>query len=404
MAFDGEAREKRFQEKRNPLLHPGERKNKDLEPGFDFLKSEMALRALADRDMLDAVALVPGANFVHVYGHGFHQNERCLMVIIQRQGPNLAIVPALEAASFDRIGFAGEVFFWRDNDGPTQAISEAAARLQNVRRLGVEGQRMRVMEHHQLKNALPDLEIIDCHAAISSTLRLHKSAADIARLSRAIEISEIALEQTLQSVSAGQTEMQVQNVLLANLFAAGAQGLSFTPIVAAGANSHRPHASARTDYAIKPGDALLLDFGATYEGFCADITRTVFVDSCDDRGRAQYGVVLAANTAGREAARPGITCDALDRRVLGVLEASPFAQFVRTKTGHGLGRDVHEDPYIMVGNTQVLEPGMVFTIEPGLYVPGVAGVRIEDDVVITADGAQSLTSFPRDLRIVGQEN
>ncbi|MHA1544998.1 MAG: M24 family metallopeptidase, partial [Alphaproteobacteria bacterium] len=128
---------------------------------------------------------------------------------------------------------------------------------------------------------------------------------------------------------------------------------------------------------------------------------TVFVGECDDRSRAQYGVVLAANTAGREAAKPGMTCDALDDLVLAVLEASPFAQYVRTKTGHGLGLDVHEDPYIMRGNSLVLEPGMVFTIEPGLYVPDIAGVRIEDDMVITQDGAQSLTDFPRDLRIVG---
>ncbi|MHA1524271.1 MAG: M24 family metallopeptidase [Alphaproteobacteria bacterium] len=359
------------------------------------------LKALAGREKLDAVALVPGANFYRVYGHDFHQNERTLIVIIQAQGPNIAIVPALEAASFELIGFEGEVFHWRDNDGPAQALRTAATKLTGLKRLGVEGQRMRVMEHNRLKAAMPNLEIIDCHAAISSTLRLHKTAGEIAHLRRAIEISQTALEATLRAVQIGQTEVEIERILLGQLFAAGAQGLSFGPIVAAGDNSYRPHATARADYKIKAGDALLLDFGATYNGYNADITRTVFVDECDDRSRAQYGVVLAANTAGREAAKPGMTCDALDDLVLGVLEASPFAQYVRTKTGHGLGLDVHEDPYIMRGNCQVLEPGMVFTIEPGLYVPDIAGVRIEDDMVITQNGAQSLTDFPRDLRIVG---
>jgi Xaa-Pro dipeptidase len=111
--------------------------------------------------------------------------------------------------------------------------------------------------------------------------------------------------------------------------------------------------------------------------------------------------VLAANAAGRAAARPGIACGDLDDTVLKVLEDSPFSKYVRHKTGHGLGLDMHEDPYIMRGNDAQLEPGMVFTIEPGLYIPGVCGIRIEDDVVVTENAAQSLTAFPRELRFVG---
>lgn len=359
------------------------------------------LVALAARENVDAVALVPGANFFRVFGHDFHQNERTLIVIICGDRPSVAVVPALEAASFENIGFDGEVFHWRDNDGPAEAMRAAGAKLSGIGRIGVEGQRMRVMEHQHLKSAMPDLEIADCHSAISATLRLHKTADEIAKLRRAIEISETALERTLAGVQIGQTEMDIERALLGHLFSAGAEGLAFAPIVAAGANSFRPHAKARADYKIRAGDALLLDFGARFEGYCADITRTFFVRECDDRARAQYGVVLAANTAGRRAAKPGLTCHALDDLVLAELEASSFAQFVRTKTGHGLGLDVHEDPYIMRGNSQILEPGMVFTIEPGLYVPDIAGVRIEDDVVITSDGADTLTGFPRDLRIVG---
>jgi Xaa-Pro dipeptidase len=133
----------------------------------------------------------------------------------------------------------------------------------------------------------------------------------------------------------------------------------------------------------------------------ADITRTVFVGHCPDEARAVYDTVLAANTAGREAAWPGLSAHDLDDIVLGVLEASPYAEFIRTKTGHGLGRDVHEDPYIMRGNHQLLEPGMVFTIEPGLYLPDRFGVRIEDDMLITSDGADSLTTFTREVVLVG---
>jgi len=360
---------------------------------------EQTLRDLMGRTGLDAIALVPGANFRHVYGKNFHQNERSLVVLMLRDGPNLAVVPHLEAASFDMIGFDGAVFHWRDNDGANAAFDALSGHC-SPQRIGVEGQTMRVLEHHGLKRAFPDSEIVDMHEAISSSLRLHKTDADIALLRQAIAISEDALARTLDEVRIGQSETEIESLLLKNLFGAGAEGLSFDPIVAAADNSYRPHAKARPDYAVQAGDALLLDFGAEFRGYKADITRTVFVGHCPDEARSVYDTVLSANAAGREAARPGVSAHDIDDCVLGVLEASPYREFIRTKTGHGLGRDVHEDPYIMRGNHQTLEPGMVFTIEPGLYLPDRFGVRIEDDVVITDDGAASLTSFAREVTII----
>jgi Xaa-Pro aminopeptidase len=361
---------------------------------------EITLRRLMADNGLDAIALVPGSNFRQIYRKSFYQNERSLVVLLQCEGPSLAVVPALEAASFDLLGFDGEVFHWRDNDGAGAAFAALADHC-SPQRIGVEGQTMRVMEHHGLKLAFPDAEIIDMHKAISSALRLNKADEDIALMRRAIAISEDALKRTLGEVEIGQSETEIESLLLKNLFAAGAEGMAFAPIVAAADNSYRPHAKARADYRIKAGDALLFDFGASFGGYMADITRTVFVGHCPDEARAVYDTVLAANSAGREAARPGITAHDLDDIVLSVLEASPYSNFVRTKTGHGLGRDVHEDPYIMRGNHQALEPGMVFTIEPGLYLPDKFGVRIEDDVQITGIGAESLTNFEREVVVVG---
>jgi Xaa-Pro dipeptidase len=197
------------------------------------------------------------------------------------------------------------------------------------------------------------------------------------------------------------TETEIESILLRNLFSNGADGLAFAPIVAAGDNAAKPHAHARPDYAIKSGDALLFDFGGSYQGYHADITRTFFVREVSDFDRAFYETVLAANAKGREVSRAGITASDVDDAVQVVLEQSQFAQYRRHKTGHGLGLDVHEAPQIMRGNHQVLEPGMVFTIEPGLYRAGEAGVRIEDDVVVTEQGIECLTSFPRDIRLVG---
>lgn len=349
---------------------------------------------------LDAVAIAPGANFRRLFGVDFHQHERPLVVIAARERAPIAIVPNLELPSFDALDFPGEVFDWRDEDGYRDAFAAAATHLEGVRTLGVEGQTMKVFVAMALAEAMPAMRLVDSHATISA-IRLHKRAEDVALLRRAIELSEQALEATLGRIREGMTETQVEAILLANLFDCGCDGLAFGPIVAAGANSARSHAKARPDYRIREGDALLFDFGGAFSGYNADITRTFFIGSVSDRDRAFYETVLRANEAGRAASRPGATAHEVDDTVQGIFEASPFAAFKRHRTGHGLGLEVHEEPYIIRGNHRALEPGMVFTVEPGLYRPDEVGVRIEDDVLITPEGVDCLTSFPRELRLVG---
>lgn len=347
---------------------------------------------------VDAVALVPGPNFTRAIGHAFMSHERPFLVVIPVKGPPAALVPNLELASWAQVGFGGETFDWRDQTGHDGAFAALMAHL-GIASLGVEGQVMRVFVHHALLRARPGLRIIDAEREISG-LRMIKSAADLAALQAAIDISERALARLLPSVRRGQSEKDIEQRLVQALFAEGADDLSFPPIVAAADNSARPHASARADYALRAGDALLLDFGARKDGFAADITRTVFLEHATDEARAVYETVLAANLRGFEVTRAGVTAHQVDDAVTGVLEASPFAGRIRTKTGHGLGREVHEAPYIMRGNHQPLPEGTVYTNEPGLYLEGAFGVRIEDDVLVTADGARALTRFPKDLMVL----
>lgn len=361
------------------------------------------LRTILGCTGLDAVILVPGANFRRVFRKDFHQMERPLVVVVPRDGEPVAVVPHLEMGSFLPLGFPGKIFDWRDETGYMPAFMAAGQALPQLRqgaRIGVEGQRMRVFDLFALQAALPGAEFLDIHAEISA-IRLRKTPEEIELQRKAIRLSEAALEATLGEIVVGMTEAEIESILLRNLFAHGADGLAFAPIVAAGDNAAKPHAHARPDYRIKPGDALLFDFGGSHQGYSADITRTFFVKEVSGYDRAFYETVLAANRKGLEVSRPGLTAGDVDDAVLKVLEQSQFAQFCRHKTGHGLGLDVHEAPQIMRGNSQLLEPGMVFTIEPGLYRDGEAGVRIEDDVVVTESGIECLTSFPRELRIVG---
>ena len=357
------------------------------------------LRRVA-RDLgTDAVALVPGPNFTRALGQSFGSNERPFLLVIGADGRDAAIVPNLELDSWAQTGFEGQTFDWRDQDGYAEAFAGLAAQFP-MTSLAVEGQGMRVFVHHALKAALPDLDIRDGEKAISG-LRAIKTEADIAALEAAIAISEAALRDTLDAVRVGMTETEVEEKLVQALFAHGADSLSFPPIVAAGDNSALPHAHARADYRIREGDPLLIDFGARKHGFAADITRTVFVGAPSEEGRAVYDAVLRANEAALSATRAGATAHEVDDAATSVLEASPYADRIRTKTGHGLGREVHEMPYIMRGNHQPLQAGMVYTDEPGLYQVGAFGVRIEDVVLVTEDGCRVLTTFPKDLTIVG---
>ncbi|WP_226782457.1 M24 family metallopeptidase [Oceaniglobus trochenteri] len=357
-----------------------------------------AYAAVASELGVDAVSLVPGPNFNRAVQHAFSSHERPLLLVIPADRPPAALVPNLELGSWAQVGFDGAVFNWRDQDGYAAAFGDLMRHL-SITSLAVEGQVMRVFVHHALKTAQPDLTILDAEREISA-LRMIKTPQDIAALQSAIDLSERALKDTLARVKLGQTEAEIERMLVQRLFEEGADDLAFAPIVAAGDASAMPHAKARPDYRVKAGDTLLIDFGARKNGFCSDITRTVFLDHVTDEGRAVYDTVLRANLAGLAVTRAGVTAHEIDDAATSVLEDSPFADRIRTKTGHGLGREVHEAPYVMRGNHMVLPAGTVYTNEPGLYRLGGFGVRIEDDVLITDDGYETLTHFPKELTVL----
>ncbi len=302
---------------------------------------------------LDAFVIIPGSNFRYLTGGDFHLMERPTALIISKNQKPLAILPVLEVDSFRKLNIDAEIFQWQDSDGYQDAFNKAFEKIKNCKSLGVEGQRMRVFEYEAIKNANQDLNISNAQRIISN-IRLRKNSDDVENLQKAIKIAETTLANTINYVEIGKSEIEIKNFLLQQLYENGAEGIAFDPIVLAGANSALPHGHSSNDYFLKDGDCLLFDFGAVVNGYNSDITRTFFVGS----------------------------------------------DYIVHKTGHGLGLDVHEDPYIMRKNNELLEEGMVITIEPGLYKQGDLGVRIEDDVLITNDGCKSLTTFSKELRII----
>ena len=357
------------------------------------------LRTAMDAADLDVAAIVPGANFYFLTGVNFHLMERPTILFVTREGPQHAIVPVLERTRWESAAPGVETIYWQDSDGYEAAFRALGERLAPGR-IGVEGQRMRFFEAEAIRAAFPGAGVVDGQTAVS-WMRLHKDAAEIAALRRAIEISEAALAATLAAAAVGESEADFRRRLVAAMLDAGADGPSFDPIVLAGGASADPHGSPSPERRLEAGQPLLIDFGAAWGGYVADLTRTFFVRSALPEHRDIYEAVRAANALGREIAAPGMTLDTLDRRVTDSMRQAGFADLVVHKTGHGLGLDVHEAPQVMVGNMDAMEPGMVFTVEPGLYRPGEIGVRIEDDVLVTEGGAVSLSGFERGLTLIG---
>jgi Xaa-Pro dipeptidase len=308
----------------------------------------------------------------------------------------------LEQHKVEQAGLAGvRLFAYTDQQGPEEAARQAIAALPEVRALAVEHLRMRVMELQLVQRYLPDATLADAGPSME-TLRLVKSTEEIACMRRAVDITELALAQTIEWVRPGMTESQIVNRLGIELLEAGAGPLPFEPIVLAGPNAAQPHGIPGSRE-VRVGEMLLIDFGGSKDGYVSDITRTFMVgEPPSTRLQEIYQAVMAANAAGRAAAGPGVPCQEVDRAARKVIVEASFGEHFTHRVGHGIGMEGHEGPYMVEGNERPLEAGMTFTIEPGIYLPGEAGIRIEDDMVVTSTGAESLTRFNRDLTIIGK--
>ncbi|HEX6599315.1 MAG TPA: aminopeptidase P family protein [Gemmatimonadaceae bacterium] len=237
-------------------------------------------------------------------------------------------------------------------------------------------------------------------ADLVETLRERKDAEEIARIRDAAGVATRALDRTLPQLHAGMSELEVAGVLEKALRDEGSEGFPFPSIVASGPRSALPHARSSTRV-LERGDFLLMDFGAEVQGYCSDITRTVVIGSADEEHRALYEIVREANaraSAGVHAGMSGRDADAIARHYI---DRAGFGELFGHSLGHGIGLEVHEAPRLARTAEAGLPEGAVVTIEPGVYRPGWGGVRIEDDVVLAADGPHILTDFPRELLELG---
>ena len=234
-----------------------------------------------------------------------------------------------------------------------------------------------------------------------SQLRLKKDKAEVDAMRRAVKIAQDALEATIPLIKIGMTERELASELVMQLLKHGSDSeLPFAPIVSGGPNGANPHASP-SERKLQAGDLLVVDWGAAYGGYISDLTRTFAVGEVDAECQKIHKIVQEANAAGRAAGKPGVPCANVDIAARDVIEKSGYGKYFTHRTGHGIGMEGHEDPYMRGDNMQLLEVGMAYTVEPGIYLPNRNGVRIEDNMVITESGAECLSDMPREIRVVG---
>ena len=279
-------------------------------------------------------------------------------------------------------------------------IIAAYIREENIESLGFEDLHMRCAGYEQFRRALPEgIRFVPLGESVNA-LREIKSEEEIELLARAEQIGDEAFADLLGILHAGMTERETAAELEYRMKKRGAQGFSFDTIAASGPNSSMPHAIP-TDRPLADGDFLTLDFGCTYEGYCSDMTRTVAIGSVSDRQREIYDTVLAAQRAALEGLHAGMTGAEGDALARTVINEAGYGDCFGHALGHSVGLYIHEEPRLGPGSGTVLKAGMIETVEPGVYVPGFCGVRIEDMVVITEDGIRNLTHSPKELIVIG---
>lgn len=275
----------------------------------------------------------------------------------------------------------------------------AADKNRHIRRIAFEGAHLRYAGWAELQAAiathLPNVDFVDC-GSLPLAPRLIKDEAEIAALTTCGELADKALTMLLPQLKCGMTEREIAWRLEVALHDAGADGISFPTIAAGGANSAKPHAIP-SDYALADGDFLTLDFGALYQGYCGDCTRTFAFGTPTPEMAAAYDVVQAAQMLGVAQIRPGMACAAADALVRRPIDEAGLGEYFSHSLGHGTGLNIHEAPTLSPSATGEIMPGQIVTVEPGVYLPGKFGLRIEDSCLVTATGLQPLTQFSKQL-------
>jgi Xaa-Pro aminopeptidase len=361
----------------------------------EFAERRKKLQAQLARDKVDLMAVAPTPNMMYLLGFAPKYDERLCLLLATPNDTRL-IVPHLNADQVEsHTGM--KAIRWTDEQGPAGALSQA------LDELGLESNS--VLAADDTMHASDLIQLMDqakpartmAGDSIMSRLRMLKSDNEIELLAKAAAQADRAMAAGVEACKPGATEREVADAIRNAFTSDGADEMGFA-IIASGPHGAYPHHHSG-ERKLQVGDTIILDIGATLNGYKSDITRVVQLGEPSAEVKRAYAAVLEGNTRGREAVKPGVKAQDVDRATREPIATAGLGEYFFHRTGHGLGIEEHEPPWISSVSETVLEPGMVFSVEPGVYLNGKFGIRIEDIVVVTKDGSRNLTGFPHEMVI-----
>ena len=358
------------------------------EDKIDAIRTEMEAQGVG------LVALGPGAHMHWVLDWHPHPDERLTLLAIGRDSAHF-VVPSVNA---EQAGAnAGlPLIVWRDEDGPTGALQSLAQKVGGVEKLSLD-ETMRTDFSLPLISAFDGAEPVFADQLVGK-LRMIKDEAELAALKASAEVADRAMLAGFDAIRPGLTETQVA-AAMREAFADAGAAVAFT-LCASGPNGAYPHHSTG-ERVLEEGDAIVFDIGAGYGGYPSDMTRMAVVGTRPEGYDEVHDVVERAWQAAAAAAKPGVKAHEVDDAARKVITDAGYGEYFVHRTGHGLGLEIHEPPYLTSSSQTVLEEGMVFSIEPGIYIPGRFGIRLEDIVILREDGVEILSGLPREVRVAG---
>ncbi|MCG7346145.1 Xaa-Pro peptidase family protein [Sporosarcina sp. ACRSL] len=338
------------------------------------------------------------ANVFYYTGFNSDPHERFMSLLMDIKNDELYLfVPALDKEEATQASDIKKIIPISDEQSPFKVVKNTIGSIPEV--IGIEGKAFSYFRYNSLLEVYPHIEVADVQPFINQQ-RKKKSKEEVAQLMKAIEIIEKVLEEGIKMIEIGMTEAELTAELEFLMRKFGADGPSFSTIVLTGEKAALPHGSPG-ERKLQKGDYLLIDFGVIKGGYCSDITRTFIIGEASEKQKEIYDIVLQSNEAGINAVQAGEPLKTFDIAARNVINEQGYGDYFNNRVGHGLGIEVHEEPSIHQSNEELAEPGLVFTIEPGIYIPGDGGVRIEDIVYINEEGkVEVLTSFPKHLQIL----
>lgn len=348
---------------------------------------------------LDSLLVTSSANVYYLSNYLTDPHERVIAIYVSTTLDPILVLPNMEKDDAIAAGWSHEIIGYHDHEDPWMLFKTALHKNDKIpHAIGIEYDQMTMDRYNAVTTILPNTAVKDAKEILAN-LRVIKSKKEYTILKQAADLADFGIETGIKAITEGAREIDIIAIIEYELKKQGIQGMSFSTMALSGAKTASPHGNPGMKK-IEKGDMVLFDLGVVYEGYCSDITRTVAHKSVTDEQKKIYQTVLEAEQKAIDISKIGTAVGQVDLAAREHIEAAGYGEYFTHRIGHGLGIETHEYPSMHSKNDLALKEGMCYTIEPGIYVPGSGGVRIEDMVYMTDKGPEILTESPRELRII----